>query len=416
MPTTQKTAVSDSHQVMADVQYGIEPQGRQITPATLLDLSVKEIILAESLLTPGLQTTVKFHSMVHQKYEETIKDFDGFKNAILNLKITRPVLKDFNFREDMLVRQRIYRVSNRKQTTQNIEELTVSACDDSLLNDARSLVSKSWKCTSPAQVVRDVLTQCAKIPSTKLDIETENSSRSYIADNIHPFQVVAEQANAALANGNDPSFIHYMTYDNFGTHHFRSLAYLIKQTPVATFNYAEGSNYAVPTYILKYEFPCDFDLLSDILNGIDVDGKEINTVAVLNPYSGQSSLFGGTVSDCGIGMGNIIHTVTNQGTAEEHNMCNSNIEKFRLRRQARMNLLEQDKIALRMTVPWNPDLHAGKTVDVNLYLKKEDGLDTVLYGSGRYLIASMVHNIKAGGYSTTTMDCISQTAAQTGAV
>jgi hypothetical protein len=31
------------------------------------------------------------------------------------------------------------------------------------------------------------------------------------------------------------------------------------------------------------------------------------------------------------------------------------------------------------------------------------------YGFGLYLIHSLTHNIKAGGFSTTTMDCVADT-------
>lgn len=369
-------------------------------------------------MTPGLQTSLKFQSYVHATNDNAsdVKNFDQFKNAEINISINRPILKDFDYPDELRLRQRVYRLSSRKMNTTSIEEFTISACHDTLLNDAKSLVTKSWKCASPSTVVQDVLTQCAGVSSSRLDVESTSVVRSYIADNIHPFQVVAEQANVALADGNDPSFIHYMTYENNGTHKFKSLKNLIKQAPVATFSFAEGGQYADPNFIMSYNFPCDFDLLSDLLNGIDENGREINSIAVVNPFSGQWSLFGSQVSDCGIGSGNIIHTFTNQQSGEEHNMCDSGVEKYRLRRQARMNLLEQDKIALRIIVPWNPVLNAGKTIDVKLFLKSGTKNTTPLYGSGKYLIASLVHNIKNGGYSTTTLDCISETSAKSGAV
>lgn len=412
MASTTPNATIDSKDVLSNVEYSFTPD-KFIDGVTLSDLSLKEVILAESLLTPGLQTTLKFHAYVHANDGEKLRNYDQFKNATIEVKVSREILEAYKFPKEMRLRQRVYRISNRRMITTNIEEFTMSACDDTLLHDAKSLVSKSWQCTTPSAVVQEVLSRCAKV--YQLDVEASNPGRDYIADNIHPFQVVAEQANAALADGNDPSFVHYMTYENGGTHHFRSLKSLVKQAPVVTFNYAEGAQYAVPTYIMKYDNPCDFDLLSDLLNGIDENGNEINSVAALNPYTGQYSLFGNQDLDCGIGGGNIIHTFTNNGAAEEHNMCNSGIEQFRLRRQARMNLLEQDKIAMKIVVPWNPVLNVGKVVDVNLYVKSATGDMSVLYGSGRYLISSLVHNVKNGGYSTTTMDLISETAAKSGA-
>jgi hypothetical protein len=85
-----------------------------------------------------------------------------------------------------------------------------------------------------------------------------------------------------------------------------------------------------------------------------------------------------------------------------------------------MNLLEQDKISLRLTVPWNPALNAGKTIEIKLQNRPKttanDNRSEPNYGSGKYLISSLIHNIKSGGFSTTTMDCISQTAASNGVI
>ena len=107
---------------------------------------------------------------------------------------------------------------------------------------------------------------------------------------------------------------------------------------------------------------------------------------------------------------------TNFNTEEAQDQCPSEIEKFLLKRQARMSLLEQDKIALTLTVPWNPMLNVGKMIDVKFPRK---GIDEdagpeykLLYGSGRYLIVNLTHSIKNGGFSTTSMECVAQTAGQ----
>ena len=88
---------------------------------------------------------------------------------------------------------------------------------------------------------------------------------------------------------------------------------------------------------------------------------------------------------------------SNYNTEKDQDQCASEIEKYLLKRQARMSLLEQDKIALSLTVPWNPMLHAGKMIDVELPRKGVEGgknEDKLLYGSGRYLIVNLTHTIK----------------------
>jgi hypothetical protein len=58
-----------------------------------------------------------------------------------------------------------------------------------------------------------------------------------------------------------------------------------------------------------------------------------------------------------------------------------------------------------MVVPWNPNLHAGKIVSFE-WKNKNGGL---VYGSGDYLISSLTHKVLLGGFSTTTVDCITNT-------
>jgi hypothetical protein len=369
------------------------------------DFTEFEVMLGESLLTPGLQTSVSVNSYMHSI---PIKDLDMFKNSVLRIKINRPILEKFNIATGMEVIQRIYRLENRSMMNPNVETFTLRACDETLLNDGLTTVSKSWKCTSPSEIARYVLFSCAGAQS--LDIESCGPSRDYLAENIHPFQVVAQQLNVSLAEGDDPSFLHYMTYQKYGTHHFRSLKSLTKQSPIITYFYSEtgaSSGYADPRGIITHSFPCDFDLLSDILNGVDASGRDINSLIVFNPVNKMFSLVGNQTVGCGIGGGVTKMAQTNQGTAENQNSCNSSVEKYLLKRQARMSLLEKDKIALRITVPWNPELNVGKVIAVDLVNKLDKKIPN--YGSGTYLIMSMFHNIKRGGYAVTTMDCVSTT-------
>lgn len=378
-----------------------------VPPHVMDQVSPVEIVLGESLLTPGLQTSIRVHSYFHNL---PVKNLDSFKSSNVTLNLKRLLLKLFNLPDTMDVSQVVYRVDNRKLVNNVTEEFIIHACDQTLLNDASSLVSKSWKCTTPSEVVNHVLRSCAG--ADKLDIESSDPARDYIAENIHPFQVVAQQANVALASGDDPSFLHYMTYENLGTHHFRSLNHLTKQSPVMEFFYNEigiagDGGYRNPHGIMTHSFPCDFDLLSDILNGVDEKGRDISSLTVYNPVNATFSLLGNQTRGCGLGAAVVKNAMTNAGSETAQNSCPDYAEAYLLKRQARMGLLEQDKIALRLTVPWNPVLHAGKVIKLSLHNKNDPTL--LNYGSGDYLIVSMTHNIKNNGFSTTTMDCVSKT-------
>ena len=372
--------------------------------------SVKEVLLNESLLNPGLQTIVTFQSYIYMKG----KNLDSFKGGQIQMNLSSGY-------GSLSVAQKIYRLDNREFMPTNVgstEEFSLHACDQSLLNDAKSLVSKSWKCESPDGVVSHVLRSCAGVRN--MEVDSAQPSRDYIAENIHPFQVVAQQANVAL-DGDDPSFLHYMTYENNGTHKFKSLKKLCNGSPKATFFYgdagaAAGVNYDKNRNVaITFMFPCDFDLLSDILNGVDESGQNINSLTTINPLNMATQLLGlggggGGMSmsgSCGIGSGNAKASMTNKGTAKEQGGCETDVEKHLLKRQARMGLLEKDKIALRITTPWRPDLHVGDLIGFQ-WNGKEGATD--VYGTGTYLISSLTHKIMMGGFATTTMDCVAQTA------
>lgn len=378
------------------------PGGKEIN---LTDFTEYEIMLGESLLTPGLQTSVSINSYMHSIPP---KNFDLFKNSVVRIKINRQILEKYAIQTGMELIQRVYRLENRAMINGNIEAFTLRACDDTMLNDATTTVSKSWKCTPPSEIAKYVLQSCAGAASVQ--IESCGPARDYIAENVHPFQVVAQQLNVSLAEGDDPSFLHYMTYEKFGTHHYKSLKALTKQAAIIKYYYSEtgaASGYADPRGIITHSFPCDFDLLSDVLNGIDASGRDINSLIVFNPVNKMFSLVGNQTVGCGIGGGVTKMAQTNQGTASNQNSCNTNVEKYLLKRQARMSLLEKDKIALRITVPWNPELNVGKVIEIDLRNKEDTLIQN--YGSGTYLIMSMFHNIKRGGYAVTTMDCVSTT-------
>lgn len=363
-------------------------------------LSIKEIVLGESLLTPGLQTTITLQSFI---YLPAGKNFDKFKNKPVSFTLNREgggILP---------VNQQVYRLDNRDfqpVNTGQTEEFSIHACDMSQMEDARKLVSKSWSCERPSSVVEYVLQNCAG--AKNIDVESADPARDYIAENIHPFQVVGQQCNVALADGSDPSFVHFMTYENGGTHCFKSLKQMTQQAPIATFKHAEtGKNnpgsYANPEAIIAFMFPCDFDYLSDLLNGVEENGQDKNTLAIFNPVTKSMSQLGNQQSGCGMGGFNFKQSVSNNQSNKQQQACNLDVEHHLLKRQARMALLERDKIALRITVPWNANLHAGKVINLE-WTNKYGGL---VYGSGTYLISSISHAIRLGGFSTTTMDCVS---------
>lgn len=382
-------------------------------------ITIKEVTLTESLLTPGLQTSIIVHSQYNLPY---LKNLDNFYGKDVTIYADRPIIDFYTqnqLKSDFKTTQVIYRLSNRRRINSGTEEFQLDACDITLLRDAKSYYSKSWQCAPPSQVVNDLMDECIK--PLKKEVEDALPNRDYIAENLHPFQIMTQQANMAISKDNDPSFMHYMTYqdsdgNDMPTHNFKALTTLAKADPFMELTYSgkfnSDINYASPFDIVDYSFPCDFDLLSDILNGYDEQGNERSSLIVFNKLTAAVSIYG-ELEDCGA---TDQSAATNTGSEDLQNSCNVPVDQYLRKRPARMALLEQDKITLRLTLPFSPMLNVGKVIKVKIpnvgtligkppeATEAEDN-----YGTGIYLIVNMTHNLKLGGLGMTVLDCVGQT-------
>lgn len=365
------------------------------------DITTKEVVIGESLLNPGLMMSMTFQSLV----------YGPFNKVYMNVK-NQPVSVSFQDKYGQFLsisNMTAYRLDNRSMMPLNMgrtEEFTVHAVHKTLLDDARQIMSKHWTCTTPDKIVSEALT-CVKAGSMQVD--SSEPARDYSAENIHPYQVIQQQCNAAL-DGGDPSFIHYMTHEDGGKHYFRSLKRLREQgnKKVLTFNAKDADiNFNDPRNfdkVISFEFPCMFDYLSDLLNGAEMGGMNINSLTTINPIKVDGGQFlsglGEMMGGCFTG-GNFKQSITNKGSGQDYG-CDSDVESHLLLRQARMALLDRDKITLRLTIPWDPSLHAGDKI----FFAWFDADRSLMPDSDTFIISSMTHKILFGGFSTTSLDCI----------
>ena len=382
----------------------------------LADVTVKEVVIGESLLNPSAHAMVTLQSAMY--FRPTNWNAFRCQPISINIKDNR-----LNSSRRMLVNQHVYRCENRHFTVSNsgsVEELTLHTIDESILKDAETIMEKSWKCSTPSAVVKEAMDKMGVTEFTMN--ESTGPGRPYVAESIHPLQVIQQQANVALYNGNDPSFLHYMTIDSnsgINVHKFLPLTQLMHDSNdvydiygsdvgiTGGRGFADQSDYDENQRALRtavtFNFPCDYDVLSDLLNGVNCNGMNMNDVRTFNLSSGSTSSVSGIMSQAA----NIFKSLTMAGTAEQQNSCETLVEKYLHTRQARMGMLERDKIALRITIPWTPSLHVGQ--QINFHWQNRYKEDYPQYGSGRYLILHMTHNIQYGGYAVTNLDCIANT-------
>ena len=374
--------------------------------------SLVEVYLSETILSPTLQTTVFI-----QDTATMAKNYDLYKGKRLKIQLSNP-----NIEQILKVDQVLYRIENRKMINYQTEGYQLQACDDTLLENAKIRVSSFYQCASPQQIVSEAL-NCVKAKQIDFGNNPPANIRNYQPANIHPFQVVSEQADYSITESGDPSYLHFMTYRDYGTHHFKSLKEMATNPVVWTYFYNEkGANEQLsdPNNIMQYEFPCEFDLLSDIMNGLvtgnggiwgeDEVTRITPSITAINPFNSGSSVVSNAVKDycCG-GIGGVMHasTFTNAGTHEDDG-CETNVEQYLHLRPPRMALLQRDKISLKIIVPFNPMLHAGDKIRCEFWAKRDNTLD---FGTGEYVIVSLSHNVKSGGYGITTLECVSRSVA-----
>lgn len=368
------------------------------------NMSIVEMTVTDSLLAPSTQTTIKLNDAIHTM---PVKILDKFAGKKIRVGMKRPILSLLGYNDTLEVEQIIYRLSDRKPITDTIEKYNLHACDESLLVNSAQRVSKSWQCDLPSTVVNEVL---SAVGSPRIDIESTGPNRPYIAENIHPFQVIAQQADVALYGGDDPCFLHYMSLRAGGTHHFRSLKSLTQAPSAFTFRYGEkGTNdiYANPETILNYQFPCDFDILSDIENGLNIDGSENVSFVTMNPFNYVRDMLGKGINSLGLGAALFGHGFTNKTTGPQAGTCEVKTENYMLRRQARLGLLDHDKLALQIVVPFNPNVFAGSVITCE-FMNKAGVAYQPDYGSGTYLVTTATHTVKTNGAGFTTLECVSR--------
>ncbi len=372
-------------------------------PDNILDeTSTLESFQTESLLSPSLETTVKIQSTIHN---QVVKDYDQFREAEMVLISHNPNIDDD---KKFTNSQTIYRMSNRVMVNYNVEEFILHACDPTLINNHLTRISDFYRCKSPTEVAGAALTSIGAV----VDLEESAPRKDYQATNLHPFQILSEQADTALAGGNDPSFLHFMTFHDGGSgiHNFKSLYNMTKQPSKWIYVWNEkgmGMQLGNPHNIMHYEFPCDFDLLTDILNGVGADGSNQTTVTSVGTFNFINSLVGTAENIIKLSPFGGMGTSINKPVTTDHNLdgCPTQVEQYIALRQARLSMIRPEDTALRLTVPYNGYLHAGDIITARFPSKYSTDLD---YGSGDYIIVSLTHNIKGGGYGVTILDLASQ--------
>ena len=138
-----------NYQVYARVEF---------SNANLPDVTVKEVIVGESLLNPSAYTVVTLQSaMYFQNWASVPINWNDFRCQPISVYISDNNTSEDNAR-NMKIEQHVYRCDNRRfssTNTGNTEDLSLHSIDESILNDAGMVWQKTWKCATPSQIVNE---------------------------------------------------------------------------------------------------------------------------------------------------------------------------------------------------------------------------------------------------------------------
>lgn len=409
------------------------------------ELSGTNVYVHESILSPTVQISITFVDTIHiiknllQYKVSKNGDMPNLSMTVINPQFDIPGAgKVHSVQRDAelpINNFKIFRMDGRRPLNYHMEQFTLHICSPSIIKNQIYRMSHFYKMKELSKVVEDAL-ESVGVKKGNRFVEKTDLKRDYVSNNQHPFQVISEISDMAMKD-NHAQFLHFMTTEEVqGKHYFCSLDHLIKRAKEkkasVDFEYVYEEKGLNNTFdindIMTYEFPCDFDTLLDLSGGIihnqaDREDHKPSMVSI-NPFDGGVFLVDGKIhgDNKTRGFGGVLNagawsnrnnfestrTMGNfmgQSIVGEPNRS-SGVEKYLHKRTENISFLHREKTDLKIIVPFNPIIHAGKLIRATFYSKRETGSKVKNYGTGVYLICHLTHDIKIGNYGTTTLECI----------
>jgi hypothetical protein len=349
---------------------------------------------------------------------------------------------------------RVYKIGKRVTGDNNDYEVySLNFCSEEFLISEQYRLSKSFPQTKISDVITSILTDYVKVGNKKLAIEETDGPHDFVLPNKKLFETI--NWLSTYAKSKKSSFYGDMLFfENSEGYFFNSLQSLYGQDSYQTFKFDpknitdQNMNQKI-TNASDFEVLSFFDVLSAISNGtfanklitIDPLLRTSNTDIVFNynDYFKQSvkmnkgplinnykNRLGQTLYDrepttpAGLEMGTLRLASTNKEERKNAYVTSQKggadsasndiyIEKYLTNRVAQLAIANYMKI--KITVPGDPGLSAGKTVTFNTFQIQpssysqsgERPLDP--FYSGKYLVSAVRHIVKNSSYITVLELC-----------
>lgn len=373
----------------------------------------------------------------------TVQDGQGF---IQLLQLTGNQFLELNFGKikgainNIKQTFRVYKIENRKPSgNMNTESYKLYFCSEELVLSEQIKISKSVVGTKISDIIKSVLTNQNNgllIESEKIAVIEETTGvYDFIIPRLKPFEAISWLSNYArpsASNQNDKvaDMLFFQNKDGFN---FRSLQSMFKQPIYGTYKYQlknlgdnEQSFKEKMNTILNYEFVKTYDMLNEINQGtfanklisLDTIARTANTTtynyennksghlnkgAVSNEMRNRLGLTQSTSPDASFKVFTANAMQSNAAYIKQvPNAVAKNVavETFVPNRTAQISLASYT--VMKMTIPGDPGISVGRTINVNLLTLKPSatskGLDE--FYSGKYLVTAVRHIIQPTVYQT----------------
>ena len=347
---------------------------------------------------------------------------------------------------------RIYKAGPRVPTGNlNTEVYSLYFCSEELLLSEQSKVGKSYKGKKISEIVNNILTDddvTGKLRVNKSKrvekIEETMGVYDFIVPKIKPFEAISWLSNYArpmvLGPTGGADMLFFETKNGFN---FRSLQSMYSDDVYATYKYqAENVNKNIEDMnqkminVLDYQITKPYDILSQINSGAfanriitldpitrkkivkdfsytkykgDSSTKELNSGSVSNELTNRTGLTQATSPESvlKVAFGNSNQTKVpyiKQQTVKGGIAKDIFIEDYVPNRTAQISLANHTTI--KATIPGDPGITAGRTINFNLLTLKPDSQkrDLDKFYSGKYLVSAVRHIISSSGYYQTVLE------------
>lgn len=329
---------------------------------------------------------------------------------------------------------RVYKIGDRVPgDNPNTNFYTLYFCSEELLLSEQSKITKSFTGTKISDLVKNILNTIQVSPNKIYKIEDTTGIYDFSIPRLKPLEAISWLSTYARPQltGTGADMLFFETKDGYN---FRSIKSMLATEPMATYKYQlknlESADMMEKMFtVLQYEFVKTQDMLENINSGMIA-----NKIITIDPFKKSYTTTNFSVKQSDTNVGTLKNrlgktqldsydsvvkvAVGNAGQKEVPYIKEIPgsvaqdifIETYVPNRTSQINLANY--ITVKMTVPGNPILTVGRTVNFNLLTQTNSSNNTQkdldIFYSGKYLITAVRHIIGADSKYITVLEIVKE--------